>query len=260
MSDWLIPTQARCPISSCPKDTALSDWLIPTQARCPISSCPQDTALSDWLIPTLPRCPRSSCPKDTAMSDWLIPTQARCPISSFRQDPAMSDWLIPTQARCPISSCCQDPAMSDWLIPTQARCPISSSCQDPAMSDWLQTQARSGLGFPHPLHQVRVKVAISAAVIVAPDALPRVVSIAARRLASGMSTICAVAINGIERQINRNKVKRRSCFFTDLSPFVVKNVCERHLCLDCRDTPPSPLSGREVENQERGREPRYGTP
>ena len=66
-----------------------------------------------------------------------------------------------------------------------------------------------------------VKFAISAAVIGAPDALPSAFSIAPRRLGSGMSMTCAVAVSGRVRYINRKQVKRRSCLFI----FLFKKEC-----------------------------------
>ena len=62
------------------------------------------------------------------------------------------------------------------------------------------------------------KVCISATVIVWPDALRSVFSIAARRLGAQMFTTCAVAVSGRVRHINRNKVKRRICFLIGLPP------------------------------------------
>ena len=59
---------------------------------------------------------------------------------------------------------------------------------------------------------------ISDTVIVAPGVLPKADSIAARRFASGMFTVCAVAVNGIKRHINRKKVNRKGRFVIDLSP------------------------------------------
>ena len=52
-----------------------------------------------------------------------------------------------------------------------------------------------------------VNVAISGAVMGSADALPSWIAIAARRLGSGISTICAIAVNGIERQIKKNKAR-----------------------------------------------------
>ena len=68
-----------------------------------------------------------------------------------------------------------------------------------------------------PVAERWVKFAISVVVIVSPDALLRVFSIAARRLRSGISTVCAVAVMEIEKQINRNnKVQRKGRFVMDL--------------------------------------------
>lgn len=62
-----------------------------------------------------------------------------------------------------------------------------------------------------------VKFAISVVVIVSPDALPSLSLMAARRLGSGISTVCAVAVMEIEKQINRNnKVQRKGSFVMDL--------------------------------------------
>ena len=77
----------------------------------------------------------------------------------------------------------------------------------------------------------RVNAAISDTVIVAPDVLPRAASIAARRFASGRLTVCAGAVNGIERHINRKKVKRKGCFVIGLSSLSL-GVCARHLHLN----------------------------
>ena len=63
-----------------------------------------------------------------------------------------------------------------------------------------------------------VNVAIASAVIVPPGSTPKAFSIAARRLESGMSTACAVAVNGRVRYI-RNKVKYNACFVIDLVSF-----------------------------------------
>lgn len=53
-----------------------------------------------------------------------------------------------------------------------------------------------------------LNAAISDMVMESPDALPNSVAIAARRLESGIVTVCAVDVDGIERKINRIKIKR----------------------------------------------------
>ena len=53
-----------------------------------------------------------------------------------------------------------------------------------------------------------LNAAISDVVMGSPDALPNSAAIAARRLESGMFTVCAVDVDGIERKINRIKIKR----------------------------------------------------
>ena len=50
--------------------------------------------------------------------------------------------------------------------------------------------------------------AISDVVMGSSDALPNSAIIAARRLGSGIVTVCAVDVDGIEREINRIKIKR----------------------------------------------------
>ena len=53
-----------------------------------------------------------------------------------------------------------------------------------------------------------LNAAISDVVMGSLDALPNSAAIAARRLGSGIVTVCAVDVDGIERKINRIKVKR----------------------------------------------------
>ena len=53
-----------------------------------------------------------------------------------------------------------------------------------------------------------LNAAISDVVLGSPDALPNCVAITARRLGSGIVTVCAVDVDAIERKINRIKVKR----------------------------------------------------
>ena len=53
-----------------------------------------------------------------------------------------------------------------------------------------------------------LNAAISDVVMGSPDALPNCVAITARRLGSGIVTVCAVDVDAIERKINRIKVKR----------------------------------------------------
>ena len=77
-----------------------------------------------------------------------------------------------------------------------------------------------------------VKISISATVIMAPDALPRAASTTARRLGSGMFTVCAVVANGIETQINRKKVRRKSCVLMGLSPLRLE-MRVKCLWVDC---------------------------
>ena len=62
-----------------------------------------------------------------------------------------------------------------------------------------------------------VNVAMSATVMMAPGAIPRCFSMATRRLGSGISTICAVDVNGMERKINRKNMRRKDCFVMNLS-------------------------------------------
>ena len=53
-----------------------------------------------------------------------------------------------------------------------------------------------------------LNAAISDVVMGSPDALPNSAAIAARRLRSGIVTVCAVDVDEIERKINRIKIKR----------------------------------------------------
>ena len=150
--------------------------------------------MSVGLIPPEVRCLRWSCCQDPAMSVYLILPAVRHLRCCCPEVAALSDCLILPEVKCS-RCCCDKDSASVRLI----------ACSRPVKSLILDSMAES-----------RVNAAISEVVMAAPDALPRVFAIAARRLGSGISTVCAVTANGIERQIKENRLKRKDCFVIDL--------------------------------------------
>ena len=97
--------------------------------------------------------------------------------------------------------------MSDMELLSRSRCARLIAYSSPVRLVMLRLGASSIVNF-----------AISEAGIGSEGKYPRSFQIAARRLGSGMFTVCAVAVNGSEKHINRNKQKRAGCFVMGASP------------------------------------------
>ena len=82
-----------------------------------------------------------------------------------------------------------------------------------------------------------VNAAISDVVMGSPDALPNSAAIAARRLESGMFTVCAIDVNGIEKTNQQDKGKTKDWYFHRFCPLKLETSAG-HWCLNGHATYP----------------------